>query len=951
MNLFAAGVLGMSAVSMLAMAAGGAVVPGALQQQYAGVSSESWNGRVLSFAGVPMTSGATARDAAESFLNQHGTDFGAGALELVLRRSDELDFGRKTVFVYDQMMDGVPVEFGAVHVTVLNGTENGAPSHRVASASAKLAQRPVAGLPADVLTSDDAIGSVRSMREYKSLKEWGEPSLVVFFGEGDLDAWTDATRAWKFEGRDRNPAFPRAFTFFVDAASGKLLVARNEVHQLDITGTVRALATPGSTADHAGNPPVLTGMPEIQVYVQGSGTPGTAVFTDAAGNFTIPWAGTAPVTLEVRLRRDGTAGNGGGRWTDIIQSPDALVPAPEIVVTQSVTPGTPTDINLNPVSSEYTNAQINAYLHVTRTRNYFMQWAPTFTGLANALPAYVMINASCNAYYDGVSTNYYNMAGSCNNTAFSSVAAHEYGHHIVNRLGLAQGAFGEGYGDTISMLQLDDAVVGRYFNTSGGAVRTPDTANIQYPCSGAIHFCGQVLGGVTWEIRKNLGTRYGNPTGLDLARQLHGEWSLITTGGLGTNSAHAQTARDYLTVDDNDANWFNGTPNLPQLNAAFAAHAIPFPELRANMTLVSPASFPTLQPSNTPIPVDVTITSGVNPSTNVLTTITPGTARIEYSTASETGPFTTVPMTAGASSHFTASVPGASCPGVLYWRVAVDTSAGTVRLPSGTEAVFSQRIGDGLTNILTDTFEGGAGAWTVSNTPDGSGTFTGDWAWGDPLATNAQPAAGSAGTNCWFTGQGTGAGDGEADVDNGQTFLTSPAFNLAGQNNVEFAYSRWFSNALGSSPGIDVFRVQASNDNGATWVPAETVGPTGADVGQAWVEGGFTLSGIGLAPTSTVRVRFIAEDVDPGSLIEAAVDNFRIRSVACNGGPVCDSIDFNNDGLFPDTQDIADFIAVFGGGACPTGACGDIDFNNDGLFPDTQDISSLLTVFGGGNCQ
>lgn len=64
----------------------------------------------------------------------------------------------------------------------------------------------------------------------------------------------------------------------------------------------------------------------------------------------------------------------------------------------------------------------------------------------------------------------------------------------------------------------------------------------------------------------------------------------------------------------------------------------------------------------------------------------------------------------------------------------------------------------------------------------------------------------------------------------------------------------------------------------------------------------------------------------------------------------CDSIDFNGDGLFPDTQDIDDFLLVFGGGGCPTGTCGDIDYNNDGLFPDTLDIDALLSVFGGGPC-
>ncbi|MFO0833283.1 MAG: hypothetical protein U0637_15735 [Phycisphaerales bacterium] len=74
-------------------------------------------------------------------------------------------------------------------------------------------------------------------------------------------------------------------------------------------------------------------------------------------------------------------------------------------------------------------------------------------------------------------------------------------------------------------------------------------------------------------------------------------------------------------------------------------------------------------------------------------------------------------------------------------------------------------------------------------------------------------------------------------------------------------------------------------------------------------------------------------------------------SFSCTpAGPVCDSIDFNGDGLFPDTADIDDFLSVFSGGPCSTGTCGDIDYNNDGLYPDTADIDSLLSVFSGGPC-
>lgn len=72
--------------------------------------------------------------------------------------------------------------------------------------------------------------------------------------------------------------------------------------------------------------------------------------------------------------------------------------------------------------------------------------------------------------------------------------------------------------------------------------------------------------------------------------------------------------------------------------------------------------------------------------------------------------------------------------------------------------------------------------------------------------------------------------------------------------------------------------------------------------------------------------------------------------------PPCDTIDFNGDLLFPDTQDIADFLSVFAGGVCAgqqpgdVPCNGDIDFNNDLLLPDAADIGSIIRVFGGGPC-
>jgi hypothetical protein len=65
----------------------------------------------------------------------------------------------------------------------------------------------------------------------------------------------------------------------------------------------------------------------------------------------------------------------------------------------------------------------------------------------------------------------------------------------------------------------------------------------------------------------------------------------------------------------------------------------------------------------------------------------------------------------------------------------------------------------------------------------------------------------------------------------------------------------------------------------------------------------------------------------------------------------CDDIDFNNDNLFPDDNDLVDFLTVLAGGPCsPGNTCNDIDFNNDNLFPDDTDLIAFLTVLAGGSC-
>jgi trimeric autotransporter adhesin len=113
--------------------------------------------------------------------------------------------------------------------------------------------------------------------------------------------------------------------------------------------------------------------------------------------------------------------------------------------------------------------------------------------------------------------------------------------------------------------------------------------------------------------------------------------------------------------------------------------------------------------------------------------------------------------------------------------------------------------------------------------------------------------------------------------------------------------------------------------------------------GSTWSQVG---PGISSGEVEAITMRPSGDIVLAGTFVNATAPFFTIITPC----PTCDTIDFNNDGLFPDTQDITDFLAVFAGAPCPTATCNDIDFNNDSLFPDTLDIQTFLSVFSGAPC-
>jgi hypothetical protein len=112
------------------------------------------------------------------------------------------------------------------------------------------------------------------------------------------------------------------------------------------------------------------------------------------------------------------------------------------------------------------------------------------------------------------------------------------------------------------------------------------------------------------------------------------------------------------------------------------------------------------------------------------------------------------------------------------------------------------------------------------------------------------------------------------------TTLVSATINLASVTEPRIAYWRWYSNDQGSDPGADFFRVDISNNGGTNWVNVETIGPSGAGTSGGWIRHEFRVADV-VAPSANVKMRFVAADAGPGSIIEAGIDDFEILSTQC----------------------------------------------------------------------
>jgi hypothetical protein len=844
-------------------------------------------GRVRQIYGRPFADGASALESAESFRTRHAGVFGALPGELVLV-PDGPDAGQPvmyqphtgtykfTTYVYTQQRAGVPVFGSALKVLVRNE-----PGHPVVLANADLrdlgafavdrramAARPQAAAASAAIRRAGELAIVAGQPRVLSVRS------VIWAGAGDeAVAPRLANESVVAVDEDR-------WLILTDARTGEALHEEHLVYFVDVAGQVDANATPAVGSDDC-EAEAATAMPYLRVTADGN-----EAFSDASGDFLIPNPGAADVMVSATVAD--------GMWFDV-----ANLLGDELVESLLVTPPGPADLLFNPANDdELVRAQVNGYVHANLVRDYVLQFNPAYPSLGNGdFP--VTVNRTdmfCpgNAWYSGATINFCSAADGFPNTAFSSVVYHEYGHHLVTAGGSGQGAYGEGMSDVISVLVLDAPEVGvGFFGDCGGSLRNADNSCQYDPgncssCGSGSHACGNLLSGCVWSTRENLVAT--EPVDYrDILSDLAINSILLHTG----SSITASITVDFLTLDDDDADIFNGTPHYDEINSGFADHGLAGPSVLLAFDFPSGLPEMTAPGGGTTVPVEVS---------GVAQTPQPATGSLFVDTG---GGFVEIPMTEVTPNVYDAVFPAAACGTQISYYFSAETTGGDtavwpVNAPLDSLVAFS---GTGTAAVFADDFEADLG-WTVTD----GGITDGGWERAVPIdhgtCDRGNPGLDGDGSGMCFVTDNDSTPLCNSDVDHGSTTLTSPIMDASQPGFI--TYRRWYSNAQGDWPLQDVFVVEVSGDGGVGWITLETVGPDGPEVDGGWIQKTFWLGDF-IAPTSQFRIRFTASDTDPPSLVEAGVDGVELSAVTCALAP---PFDLTGDGVVG-VEDLIEVITTW----------------------------------------
>ncbi len=498
-------------------------------------------------------------DLARSYVDQTGSMFAVDNSVLEMDEVTLLPLGAvgstdKMTVRFQQHVNGVPVEYGSVNV--LMNMAGGLLSVDARSIPNVAVQDTVPTVEANAALQV----AVAEFQSETGTSPTGTSMIELNIIRREGGGVTSSDLAWRVQVTNHVDGFePESFVYQVAAQGSARVLRRDEgIHNFDVGGTATTRATLTNKPDVAANPPVPVPAAYMTITAPGQGS----ITSDASGNFNFPGV-TGPLDVTFSYR---------GLYNDVNNSSGS-----DYSHTESLT-GTGNAVDLNPSGGGSVTAQSNIFYFINQMRDWTRAQNAADSEMDFVNNANANLNSSCNAYYDGVSTNYYLPGGGCVNTAYATVIYHEQGHWQNDRYNSGNGydGFGEGNADVYSTYQTNWHLLGEDFFGPGSTVR--DATNLRQYCGdgnngcyGQVHTDGEVLMGAMWKVRTAVQATLGDGPGGDVCDALHSGWMNAYDQGTIDSIIELQ----LLTLDDDNGNIQDGTPNFNDIDGGFRIQGFP----------------------------------------------------------------------------------------------------------------------------------------------------------------------------------------------------------------------------------------------------------------------------------------------------------------------------------------------------------------------------------------
>jgi hypothetical protein len=567
-------------------------------------------GRGNGLQGAAVRSLPEAAQKMRGFMNEFPEMFGVDQADLQLHEETSRSFKNYYWTIeFQQTYQGVPVEGAKVFFRVNHGnivqfgSERIGPIHinatpRLTAAEAMQRVMDETGLTLERLASMSNPGTLKIYPKMLPAEAAGR-RFTGHPGQG-----YQHVLVWEIDFRVAGDI--ASYNALVDARNGRLLLLGDKNRYSTVRGGVYPTTYYGETE-------------EIRPFPYTTVTNNGTKITDADGNYTYT-GGTATAELD-------------GRYTNIndncgsISLSDSSTGDLDFGTsggTDCTTPGIGGAGNTH-------SARMGMY-HLTNINRKAATYDPSNSWLDGTLTANMNINNTCNAFWSSPTVNFYRSGGGCGNTGeIAAVFLHEWGHgYDANTGGSSDEGSGEALGDTFAFLETKDSCIGMGFFSDGSdcfnctncsGVRdvgdfdidgpavtshpttVEDNAGINcdrwscpyfqfiWPYQGPMGYEGHcesyIASSANWDLTEMLIAEHGDPAGWQIMDSIwygsiypaQDAYQVVSGGQCNPSATIDGCGSDnwytvYLSVDDDDGNLANGTPNGCRIWDAFNAHGI-----------------------------------------------------------------------------------------------------------------------------------------------------------------------------------------------------------------------------------------------------------------------------------------------------------------------------------------------------------------------------------------